>query len=81
MKAKHKKQELETGKNDCVTVEQVKEHLIKYSKNGSIGKPKDSYYGWGYINTEKLIMEGESMPTLKTPKLTFFQKIKKFFGI
>ena len=31
MLAKHRKQEEETGENDCKTVDQIKEHLLKYT--------------------------------------------------
>lgn len=54
--AKHKKQEKETGKNDCKTIEQIKEHLIKYTVDkGYVGK--DEYFGYGIIDVEKLILE------------------------
>jgi len=52
--AKHKKQELETGENDCVTVPQIKEHLVKYADDkGIVGK--DSTWGYGVIDPLKLI--------------------------
>ena len=38
MLAKHKKQEKETGKNDCKTVEQIREHLLKYTKDKLVRK-------------------------------------------
>tara|TARA_A200000159_G_C7319511_1_gene338209 strand:- start:617 stop:1774 length:1158 start_codon:yes stop_codon:yes gene_type:complete len=54
MLAKHKKQERETGKNDCKTVAQIREHLLKYTKDrGSLGKDND--WGYGVIDVEKLI--------------------------
>ena len=31
MLAKHRKQEKETGKNDCKTVDEIREHLLKYT--------------------------------------------------
>jgi major intracellular serine protease len=56
MISKHKKQERETGKNDCRTVEQIKEHLIKYSMDsGEAGKDHD--FGYGIIDVHKLILE------------------------
>jgi subtilisin len=51
--AKHFKQEMETGKNDCVTVSQIKHHLVKYSMNGEIGKDKN--WGYGVIDVEKSV--------------------------
>lgn len=54
MLAKHKKQERETGKNDCKTVAQIREHLLKYTKDrGALGKDND--WGYGVIDVEKLI--------------------------
>lgn len=54
--SKHKKQELETGKNDCKTVEQIKEHLRKYSKDhGPLGK--DPWFGWGIVDVSRTILE------------------------
>ena len=61
MLAKHKKQEEETGKNDCKTVEQIREHLLKYTKDkGEVGK--DNSWGYGVIDIEKL-MKDAPMPT------------------
>jgi major intracellular serine protease len=61
--AKHKKQERETGKNDCKTVEQIREHLIKYTNDkGMLGR--DSSYGYGVIDINKLILDNDS--TLNT---------------
>jgi subtilisin family serine protease len=52
--SKHRKQFIETGKNDCVTVEQIREHLLKYTiDKGYVGK--DNYWGYGVIDVEKLI--------------------------
>lgn len=49
MIAKHKKQEKETGKNDCKTVEQIREHLLKYTMDrGRQGK--DNSWGYGVID-------------------------------
>lgn len=56
--AKHRKQEKETGKNDCKTVAQIKEHLIKYADDkGVVGK--DKQYGYGVIDLTKLINDQE----------------------
>lgn len=54
--AKHKKQENETGLNDCRTVEEIKAHLIKHSiDKGALGKDKG--WGWGIVNVEELIKD------------------------
>ena len=51
--AKHRIQEAETGKNDCKTVEQVRQHLIKYSDDkGVVGK--DDTWGYGVIDPTKI---------------------------
>lgn len=58
--AKHKKQEKETGKNDCKTVDQIKEHLKKYSiDKGPAGK--DKQFGWGIVDVSKMILTPESI--------------------
>jgi subtilisin family serine protease len=79
--AKHRKQEKETGQNDCKTVDQIKEHLKKYSNDsGVIGK--DPVWGYGMVDPMKLINESETI-TPSTPKvesLSFWQKIKKIFS-
>ena len=80
--SKHIKQELETGKNDCKTVEQIREHLLKYAdKKGVTGH--DENWGYGVINPEKLINETdtETTPTVVTPqnKISFWNKIKNWF--
>ncbi len=60
MLAKHKKQEAETGKNDCKTVAQIREHLLKYTKDkGEAGK--DNSWGYGVIDVEKMIKDGEEV--------------------
>lgn len=56
--AKHRVQETETGQNDCKTVDQIKQHLIKYADDkGIVGK--DNTWGYGVIDPEKLISEAE----------------------
>jgi subtilisin family serine protease len=60
--SKHLKQEKETGQNDCKTVEQIKEHLRKYTiDKGYVGK--DKYYGYGIIDVEHLIESKEAVIT------------------
>lgn len=52
--SKHKKQEKESGQNDCRTVEQIKEHLRKYAiDRGDIGK--DKKWGYGIVDVDALI--------------------------
>lgn len=54
MLAKHKKQEENTGKNDCKTVAQIREHLLKYTDDkGVVGKDND--WGYGVIDVDRLI--------------------------
>lgn len=53
--AKHFKQELECGENDCRTVEQIRHHLIKYAdRNGVIGR--DTIWGYGVIDVKQAIV-------------------------
>ena len=54
MLAKHKKQEEATGMNDCKTIEQIREHLLKYTKDRG-SKGWDNSWGYGIIDVEKLI--------------------------
>ncbi len=68
MIAKHRGQEKRTGKNDCTTVADIKNHLLKYTNDkGSIGK--DSDWGYGVIDVEKLIV-GEKVNVTTTPSPT-----------
>ena len=61
MLAKHKKQEEETGKNDCKTVAQIREHLLKYTNDkGEVGR--DNSWGYGVIDVERLINDGKVKP-------------------
>lgn len=54
--SKHRKQEALTGKNDCKTVSQIREHLIKHSiDKGQIGK--DKQWGYGVVSFQDLINE------------------------
>jgi subtilisin family serine protease len=85
--AKHKKQEAAGGPNDCQTQEQLGEHFKKYSiDKGTIGK--DSTYGWGAVDVDDLIVQGEGSTPTPTPILTpapatpnVLQRIWKFlFG-
>lgn len=54
MLAKHKEQEALTGKNDCKTVKEIREHLLKYTTDrGALGK--DNTWGYGVIDVGALI--------------------------
>jgi hypothetical protein len=65
--AKHKKQEKETGVNDCKTVDQIKEHLKKYSVDaGKIGK--DKQYGYGIVDVEKMLINRNCSSPINTPE-------------
>jgi major intracellular serine protease len=84
MLAKHKKQELETGRNDCKTIEQIKWHLMKHSiDKGDLGR--DSKWGYGMIDVEALI-NSEHFDTqdiiqqevTKTQKNNLLRKLKNF---
>ena len=67
MLAKHKKQERETGKNDCKTVEQIREHLLKYTQDkGEVGRDKS--WGYGVIDVKKLILDGGEEAPKPKPK-------------
>lgn len=90
--AKHKKQEAETGMNDCKTIEQIKEHLRKYSIDHG-PEYKDKWFGWGIIDVSKMILTpntddisgGDTQtgvitkPTVE-PKLSLWGKIKKWWN-
>ena len=59
MLAKHRKQEEATGMNDCKTIEQIREHLLKYTNDkGAVGR--DNSWGYGVIDVEKLIGGGDT---------------------
>ena len=64
MLSKHKKQEEATGMNDCKTIEQIREHLLKYTNDkGAIGR--DNSWGYGVIDVEKLIGGGDTEEPVK----------------
>jgi subtilisin family serine protease len=67
MLAKHKKQvELVGGENDCKTVEQIREHLLKYTDDkGTVGRDND--WGYGVIDVEDLILVGDEGGPIKKP--------------
>lgn len=61
LKSKHMLQEKQTGQNDCKTVDEIKQHLIKYTVDrGIIGK--DQYYGYGTVDVQKLLEENGETP-------------------
>ena len=68
MLAKHRKQEKATGMNDCKTVAQIREHLLKYTHDkGMVGR--DWSWGYGVVDVEKL-MNDAPMPTPTPAKPT-----------
>jgi len=80
--AKHKKQEKETGMNDCKTIAQIRDHLLKYTVDkGIIGR--DDRFGYGVIDIENMIKEGNvvvSIPvSVPSKKKTLWEKIKDLF--
>ena len=83
--AKHKKQERETGQNDCKTVDQVKEHLKKYAINmDKMGR--DDKWGWGYLDSLKLIEEkniddpiSKPIHPIITPPKSLWQRFGTFW--
>ena len=67
MLSKHKKQEEATGMNDCKTIAEIREHLLKYTNDkGAIGR--DNSWGYGVIDVERLI--GGDKKVLPTPTPT-----------
>ena len=64
--SKHHKQEQTEKGNDCVTVDQVKEHIKKYANDkGIIGK--DMYWGYGIVDVDKMIEAQEEAGIVITP--------------
>lgn len=86
--AKHAKQEAETGKNDCRTVEEIRQHLIKYADDkGVVGR--DETWGYGVINPSKLASDetiteniSTSMPPIEKLGILqiVFNVLKKVFN-
>lgn len=73
--SKHKKQEQETGMNDCKTVPQIIEHFKKYSLDiGESGH--DHTYGWGIITDVNGLVTETQMK--KEPPLKWWEKIWKW---
>ena len=74
----YKKQEKETGFNDCKTIQQIKEHLIKYSDDkGIIGK--DNTWGYGIIDPLKMLEDFKNESVEISKKSFWFFKIKQWF--
>lgn len=85
--AKHAKQEAETGENDCKTVDQIKEHLVKYTDDkGVIGK--DRTWGYGVIDINRLLTDTKpnvgELPIANEPidlgRGGIFKKLRDFFN-
>jgi len=55
--SKHKIQEKQTGKNDCKTVDEIKEHLRRHTVDLG-AKGKDNNYGYGAIKVDSIISDG-----------------------
>jgi minor extracellular protease Epr len=73
--AKHRKQREETGQCDCNTVEEIREHLKKYTiDKGMVGK--DKFFGYGIIDVEKLITGKH-----EKEKLNWWQKFLNWLGL
>lgn len=74
--AKHRKQEKETGLNDCKTVDQIKDHISKYSDDkGVLGK--DDTWGYGMVDPVRLITEDTTTTTPITSSLPINVPAKK----
>lgn len=78
--AKHRKQFKDTGKNDCVSVDQIKEHLIRHAVSQNINKTED--FGYGVIDVDKMILEGLAVePTVEEGFFKkLFKRIKSLFS-
>jgi len=58
--SKHKLQEAQGIPNNCKTVPQIVEHLVRHSiDKGTAGK--DANWGWGIIDIEKLLLQDETI--------------------
>ena len=66
MLSKHKKQEENGDTNDCKTVEEIKQHLLKYTIDKG-EKGKDKSWGYGIINVQDLILEKDSPDSDPSP--------------
>lgn len=78
--SKHKKQEKETGKNDCKTVEDIKNHLKKYAYDkGDIGH--DYNWGWGVLDPIKLIGELNVGEPISEPDSHIKKPSKSFWSV
>jgi len=86
--AKHKKQEKETGMNDCKTVDQIKEHLRKYSIDYGVAG-RDKWFGWGIVDVSKMITAQETGDACtgvipqpeEEPKKSKWQKVKDWLWL
>lgn len=64
--SKHRIQEQLTGLNDCKTVDQIKEHLLKYTDDkGAVGR--DDTWGFGVVDPVKVITSSETDPSPNNP--------------
>lgn len=71
--SKHRLQEKETGLNDCKTVQQIKDHLIKHSISKNIEKTND--FGYGIIDVDQMILNEDQPVTKPLKEPSMFRKI------
>jgi len=69
MLSKHRLEESKTGFNDCKTISQIKEHLLKYTQDKGAGG-KDDQWGYGVINIKEMILDKNPDDKLPEPPLT-----------
>ena len=67
MLSKHRKQEKAGGFNNCKTIEDIKQHLLKYTIDKG-EKGKDNSWGYGIINVKDLIIEDSNPEPNPEPK-------------
>jgi len=78
--AKHKLQEAETGKNDCKTVEQVREHLMKYTVDkGYVGK--DKQFGYGELDVEQMILAASCKDPYVPEKTPWYKRFSNWLKL
>ena len=78
--SKHAKQERAGEKNDCVTVPQIRAHLIKYSNDkGVLGR--DQNFGYGVVDVQKLLQTQDTVelpiepPIVEPKKKSFLRQV------
>lgn len=73
--SKHKKQEAQGIPNNCKTIPQIVEHLVRNSVDKGV-TGKDNQWGWGIIDTNGLITESKilTIPSSKEELINAFIK-------